>query len=72
MKRLLWTNVSLLHLSHMVSQQLAGLKCCTSIHDNELVYGSTLEEHNCNLEDMLQRVAERGITFKLSKSTFCQ
>ena len=57
---------------HVVSQQLAGLRGCISIHDNVLVYGSTLEEHNHNLEEMLQRAAERGITFKLSKSTFCQ
>ena len=56
---------------HVVSQQLAGLRGCINIHNNVLVYGSTLEEHNHN-EEMLQRAAERGITFKLSKSTFCQ
>ena len=44
---------------------------CISIHDNVLVYGSTVEEHNRNLETMLARAAEKGITFKLSKSTFC-
>ena len=56
---------------HTISQQLAGVPGCISIHDNVLVYGSTVEEHNRNLEMTLSRAAERGITFKLSKSTFC-
>ena len=56
---------------HTISQQFAGVPGCISIHDNVLVYGSTVEEHNRNLEMTLTRAAERGITFKLSKSTFC-
>ena len=36
-----------------------------------LVHGSTVEEYNRNLERMLAKAAERGITFKLSKSMFC-
>ena len=56
---------------HTISQQFAGVPGCISIHDNVLVYGSTVEEHNRNLEMTLARAAERGITFKLSKSTFC-
>ena len=29
-------------------------------------------EHNKNLELMLDRAKERGFTFKMAKSTFCQ
>jgi hypothetical protein len=56
---------------HAVHQQFVGVPGCISIHDNVLVYGSTVEEHNRHLEMTLARAAERGITFKLAKSTFC-
>ena len=56
---------------HAVHQQFAGVPGCISIHDNVLVYGATLEEHNKHLELTLTRAKERGITFKLAKSTFC-
>ena len=56
---------------HAVHQQFAGIPGCISIHDNVLVYGATVEEHNMNLEQTLARAKERGITFKLAKSTFC-
>ena len=38
---------------HTISQQFAGVPGCISIHDNVLVYGSKVEEHNRNLEMML-------------------
>ena len=72
MKRLFFGPMSVTGIfHHTISQQLAGMPGCISIHDNVLVYGSTVEEHNRNLELTLARAAERVITFKLSKSTFC-
>ena len=50
---------------------LQGLQGVTTIHDNILVYGVTVDEHHRNLEACLQRAEEKSIRLKLSKSTFC-
>ena len=56
---------------HEVRKAFTGIDGCITIHDNILVYGRDGEEHNRNLRATLQRAKEKGITFKLSKSTFC-
>ena len=56
---------------HEVRKAFAGVPGCISIHDNVLVHGRNADEHNRNLEATLQRAAERGITFKLAKTTLC-
>ena len=43
-----------------------------TFHDNLLVYGKDDEEHNKNMEGMLNRAKEKGVTLKLSKSTICE
>ena len=56
---------------HEVQKAFTGVPGCTTIHDNVLVHGKNVEEHNHNLRATLQRAADRGVTFKLDKSTFC-
>ena len=56
---------------HEVTKAFAGLRGCITIHDNLLVYGKDVWEHNRNLAAMLERARERGVTLKLSKSTVC-
>ena len=56
---------------HEVTKAFAGLEGCVTIHDNLLVYGRDVTEHNRNMERMLKRAKERGIMLKLAKSTIC-
>ena len=41
------------------------------MHSNILVWGRSYEEHRVNLAAHLQHFTEKGVTLKLSKSTFC-
>ena len=56
---------------HEVSKAFAGVKGCITIHDNIMIYGRDVEEHNRNLRATLERAKDRGVTLKLSKSTIC-
>ena len=56
---------------HEVRKAFSGVPGCITIHDNILVYGRDASDHNKNLRATLQRAQDMGITFKLSKSTFC-
>ena len=47
-----------------------GVPGCVSIHDNILVWGSTAEEHEANLEACLQRMENRNLTAGYSKCNF--
>ena len=49
----------------------AGHKRSNTIHDNRLEYGCDEGEHNRNMAAMMERVREKGVTPKLSKSTIC-
>ena len=42
----------------------------TNLHDNILIFSNDETEHKQDLENVLQRCMEMGITLKLSKSTF--
>ena len=57
---------------HAVQKAFRGVEGCITIHDNVLVHGGTKEEHDKSLRATLERAKEVGVTFKLSKSTFCQ
>ena len=56
---------------HEVSKAFAGVRGCITIHDNLLIYGRDVEEHNTNLRATLARAKLKGVTLKLSKSTIC-
>ena len=45
-----------------VKAALDGLPICTSIHDNILVWASTPEEHEENLDKCLTPLQEKGLT----------
>ena len=49
---------------------LDGLPGCTSIHDNTLVWGSTPEEHEENLDKCLTHLQDKGLTVRREKCTF--
>ena len=53
-----------------VRKTFRGLDRVTSVHDNILVYSTDEETHLADLEAVLARCQEAGITLKLSKSTF--
>ena len=55
---------------HEIKKTFEGVPGCITIHDNVLVYGRDRPEHN-NLRATLEWAKEKGITFKLSKTTFC-
>ena len=55
---------------HEIQKAFAGLPGCITIHDNLLVHNRD-EEHNKNLERMLQRAKDVGITLKRSQITIC-
>ena len=57
---------------HEVSKAFAGVPGCITIHDNLLVFGRNVKEHNANLRGMLERAKKLGVTLKLSKSTVCE
>ena len=73
MKRLYFGPMSATGIFHHTVQKIfRGLEGCITIHDNVLVHGRTKKEHDRNLRAVLERAKEAGVTFKLSKSTFCQ
>jgi hypothetical protein len=55
-----------------VQKSFRGVEGVTTIHDNILVYGHTVEEHNVNLFNCLTRAKERGVRLKLEKSTILE
>jgi hypothetical protein len=56
---------------HEVQKAFEGVEGCITIHDNILVFGKDVEHHNRNLEGTLRRAKEKGVTLKITKSTFC-
>ena len=51
-----------------IFQGMAGIE---TLHDNILVTGKDTEEHRRNLQLCLDQCKKKGITLKLSKSSFC-
>ena len=50
--------------------QLQGLKGVKNIADDVIVYGTTREEHDENLDRCLKRLLDRGLRLNRSKGTF--
>jgi hypothetical protein len=57
---------------HEVQKAFGGIDGCITIHDNILIFGKDIQEHNRNLKRVLQRAKDTGVTLKLGKSTFCE
>lgn len=55
---------------HTLSQVLQGIPGVLNMWDDILVYGSSQEEHDRNLDLVLQRLQESGITLNRAKSEF--
>uniref|UniRef100_H2ZZ81 Gypsy retrotransposon integrase-like protein 1 n=1 Tax=Latimeria chalumnae TaxID=7897 RepID=H2ZZ81_LATCH len=53
-----------------IRETLSGLKGALSISDDILVYGVSTEDHNTNLQDVLQRLREKGLTLNKQKCVF--
>ena len=53
-----------------IKEALCHLPGCISIHDNILIYGKTLEEHETNLSAYLARIKAKALTLQHSKCTF--
>ena len=57
---------------HEVQKAFRGIEGCITIHDNILIFGKDHQDHNKNLQEVLRRAQEKGVTLKMSKSTFCE
>ena len=55
---------------HTLSQILQGIPGVLNMWDDILVYGSNQDEHDRNLELVLQRLQEAGVTLNREKSVF--
>ena len=55
-----------------MSQVLDGLEGVVCLLDDVLVYGATQAEHNTNLEAVVKRIEEAGITLNREKCSFSQ
>uniref|UniRef100_H3A416 ribonuclease H n=1 Tax=Latimeria chalumnae TaxID=7897 RepID=H3A416_LATCH len=51
-----------------IRETLSGLKGDLNISDDILVYGVSTEDHNTNLQALLQRLREKGLTLNKNKS----
>ena len=64
------TNASAEIFQYMLQSQLHGLKGVKNIADDIIVYGTTREEHDENLDKCLSRLKQRGLTLNQSKCKF--
>lgn len=55
-----------------VRQVLEGLDGCLNISDDIIIYGSTQEEHNQNLQRVLKRLEDKNLTLNKNKCLFSQ
>lgn len=56
---------------HFVHEMLEGLPGVIAYFDDILVFGRSIEEHHNNLNLVLKRIKETGMTLNLGKSKFC-
>ncbi|CAC5425334.1 unnamed protein product [Mytilus coruscus] len=54
----------------IIHQALGGLPGVNSIYDDIIVHGKSEEEHNRNLEQLLCRLLEKGLTLNIDKCQF--
>uniref|UniRef100_H2ZXD0 Gypsy retrotransposon integrase-like protein 1 n=1 Tax=Latimeria chalumnae TaxID=7897 RepID=H2ZXD0_LATCH len=53
-----------------IRETLSGLKGALNISDDILVYGVSTEDHNTNLQAVLQKLREKGLTLNKQKCIF--
>jgi hypothetical protein len=54
----------------IIHQALSGLPGVNSIYDDIVVHGKFEEEHNRNLEELLCRLQEKGLTLNIDNCQF--
>ena len=64
------TNAATETFQYMLQTQLQGLKGIKNIADDIIVYGTTREEHDENLNKCLMRLKQRGLTLNQNKCKF--
>lgn len=55
-----------------ISETLEGISGVIAYFDDVLVFGKTIEEHNLNLDNVLTKIEQSGLTLNLQKSKICQ
>lgn len=55
---------------HIITQSMAGLRGVANIADDLIVHGRDTEEHDKNLQRVLERLSEKQLTLNAEKCTF--
>ena len=55
---------------HIITQSMAGLRGVANIADDLIVHGRDTEEHDKNLQRVLERLSEKQLTLNADKCTF--
>ncbi len=64
------TNAAAERFQYTLQTKLQEQKGVKNIADDIIVYGTTCEEHNDNLDKCLKRLSKRGLRFNQSKCKF--
>ena len=64
------TNAAAELFQYTLQTQLQGLKGVKNIADDIIVYGTTCEEHDDDLDKCLKRLSDRGLRLNQSKCKF--
>ena len=64
------TNAAAEIFQYILQAQLHGLKGVKNIANDIIIYGTTREEHDENLDRCLKRLVDRGLCLNQSKCTF--
>ena len=54
-----------------MDEAFEGLDGFAAILDDILIYGSSREEHDANLRNILMRARSKGVKFNLDKAVIC-
>ena len=70
-KRLMFRICSALEVyQHVIQQTLQGCECVANISDDIIVHGSSTEEHNKRLQQVLEKLKEKNLTLNAEKCKF--
>lgn len=58
------------HYQHTIHQTLAGCEAAYNIHNDILIHGRTVEEHDSWLRKTVELICEKGLTLNLEKCVF--
>ena len=59
-------------LQHAIRTILSDIDCAINISDDILVFGDNTQNHDINLQKVLKRLEEKGLTLNLNKCVFDQ